>query len=205
MRYTTRVDERYLELRDATWRPPLDPTAVSRLIIDDHHDHPLIMTGISMGPVEIEVETPTDPPKRAGDSTTWEEIVEFSIEAGDAPVLVVGGQDTTNPSARLNPAGPGWYRVRVHASGRDNSPDLVVTSPVERYLVQAWPQEYGAPTPIALSQASTAPSATIARQAFEMLDVEIAPEIAADPERAARVNARLLKARETLQRLSESN
>ncbi|WP_285106392.1 hypothetical protein [Promicromonospora sp. MEB111] len=206
MRYTTRVDERYLELRGATWQPPLDPTAINTLIIDDHRGHPLITTGISMGPVEIEVETSTSPPKHATDPLMWEEVVEFGIEAGDAHVLVVGGQDTTDLSARINPAGPGWYRVRVHASGRDNSPDLVVTSPVEQYLVQAWPQAHAAPTVIALSQASAPPSVTTtARQGIEILDVEVAPEIEADPERAARVNARLEKARETLQRLAERN
>jgi len=168
MRYTTRVDERYLELRGATWRPPLNPAAISTLIIDDHRDHPLIMTGISMGPVEIEVEAQPDPPELAADSTEWEEVVEFSIEAGDAPVLVVGGQDVASASARINTAGPGWYRVRVHATGRGNSPDLVVTNPVERYLIHAWPQEYADPTTQAAPAAhaprsGTAPPPSTAR------------------------------------------
>ncbi|MEU4388625.1 hypothetical protein [Promicromonospora sp. NPDC023805] len=206
MRYTTRVDERYLELRDATWRPPLDPGAISGLVIDDHNDRPLIVTGISMGPVEIEVQARPGPPEPAADSSPWEEIVEFSIQAGEAPVLVVGGQDAASASARINPAGPGWYRVRVHAAGRGNAPDLVVTDPMERYLVQSWPQGYADPKPIALTRTSRAAAgAAAARQALEMLEVDLAPEIANDPERAARANARLRKARETLQRLSERN
>lgn len=53
MRYTTRVDERYLELRGATWRPPLDPESIGKLVIDDRGGRPLIMTGVSMGPVEL--------------------------------------------------------------------------------------------------------------------------------------------------------
>ncbi len=115
---------------------------------------------------------------------------------------VVGGQDVVSPSARINTAGPGWYRLRVHASGRGNATDLVVTEAVERYLVHAWPQEYAEPMPIALTRMSAEP-ATAARQALEMLDLELSPDITIDPERAARVNARLQKARDTLQRLSE--
>lgn len=203
MRYTTRVDERYLELRGATWRPPLDPAAISKLVIDDHGGHPLLMTGISMGPVEIEIETRPGPPEPAADSAQWEEVVEFSIEASDVPVLVVGGQDTARASGRINPAGRGWYRVRVHVAGRGNAPDLVVTKPVERYLVQAWPQEHSEPTPIALARTNTDAARTAAGQALKMFDVELAPNIAADPERVARVNARLQKAREALRRFSE--
>lgn len=36
---------------------------------------------------------------------------------------------------------PGWYRMRVHASGRSANPDGVSDEPVEDYLIAVWPQE----------------------------------------------------------------
>lgn len=41
--------------------------------------------------------------------------------------------------APLSPAGPGWYRLRVHARGRDTLPDKTGPEPVEDYLVMTWP------------------------------------------------------------------
>ncbi|MEU9485734.1 hypothetical protein AB0D83_19090 [Streptomyces decoyicus] len=37
--------------------------------------------------------------------------------------------------------GPGWHRMRVHASGRSINPDGVGEEPVEDYLIAVWPQE----------------------------------------------------------------
>ena len=39
----------------------------------------------------------------------------------------------------LTEHGPGRYRVRVHATGRDRKFDLAVSEAVERYLIQVWP------------------------------------------------------------------
>ncbi len=39
----------------------------------------------------------------------------------------------------LTPAGPGSYRVRVHARGRDTAPDGVAEEPLEDYLLTVWP------------------------------------------------------------------
>lgn len=41
----------------------------------------------------------------------------------------------------LTPQGPGTYRVRVHARGRDIAPDGVAYEPVEDYLLIVWPTE----------------------------------------------------------------
>ncbi|WP_329547970.1 hypothetical protein OG548_31675 [Streptomyces sp. NBC_01356] len=41
--------------------------------------------------------------------------------------------------APLSPAEPGWYRLRVHARGRNILPDKVSAEPVEDYLLLAWP------------------------------------------------------------------
>lgn len=40
---------------------------------------------------------------------------------------------------RLDAHGQGWYRIRVHATGRDLATGEWVECPVEKYLVMAWP------------------------------------------------------------------
>ncbi|MEV6489563.1 hypothetical protein AB0M20_13200 [Actinoplanes sp. NPDC051633] len=39
----------------------------------------------------------------------------------------------------LSPAGPGTYRVRIHARGRDAHYDQVVDTPDEEYHLVSWP------------------------------------------------------------------
>jgi hypothetical protein len=67
--------------------------------------------------------------------------------------------------APLSPAGPGWYRLRVHAHGRSILPDKVGAEPVEEYLLVTWPAAQSATDIIrssdridhALAHASTMP------------------------------------------------
>ncbi|MEV1238716.1 hypothetical protein [Nonomuraea sp. NPDC049750] len=37
--------------------------------------------------------------------------------------------------------GAGFYRLRVHARGRDTKPDGVASTPVEQYLITSWRAE----------------------------------------------------------------
>ena len=82
------------------------------------------------------------------------------IEAGHhryPPIRATNGLVGTAPQGRLRPAalgadadplpeltvaGPGDYRVRVHARGRDTMIDGVASEPVEDYLVVVWPQAW---------------------------------------------------------------
>lgn len=192
MRYTTRVVEGYLELRGATWRPPLDPDAVARLVSDDHLGHPYIRTGINMGPVDVEVRVLDQRPEPTADPGTWEEIAEISVEATEVPLLVVGGEDGLGPGARLDTTGPGTYRLRVHAAGRRIAYDAVVTEPVERYLVQAWPEEHTEPTPVALERAPTrSSSATVPPPGLEAFQVHTPPTAVPAPEPTARARIQI--------------
>ncbi|MGW2532807.1 hypothetical protein ACWC10_38055, partial [Streptomyces sp. NPDC001595] len=72
----------------------------------------------------------------------WEEIVEVSVYAPTGN-LRVDALDT-GPVVELpllSSAGPGWYRVRVHAKARRTLWDKTSTEPVEDYLVQSWPAD----------------------------------------------------------------
>lgn len=100
----------------------------------------VVHTGIHTGPVVVEVRVfdaapPT--PDRAG----WDEIVQVSIHAPhgrlDVTAMTVHNRHSL---PKLCPGGPGDYRLRVHARGRDVLPDGVPDkNPTEHYLIQVWP------------------------------------------------------------------
>lgn len=97
---------------------------------------PLIKAGISMGPVSVEVSRHASVP--AFEVADWEDAAEFSVLVRDEPGYVGGFSQDHRAAARIDAAGPGWYRLRVHAKGRAVAPDLVVTDPTEEYLIQVW-------------------------------------------------------------------
>jgi hypothetical protein len=70
----------------------------------------------------------------------WDVVVEAPVRA---PVgqMRLGGSMSDGPDLFpvLTPAGPGYYRLRVHARGRDTAVDLVRTEPTEDYRIAIWP------------------------------------------------------------------
>ncbi len=100
----------------------------------------VVFTGISSGPVLVAVDA-RNAQLGTPDAGAWDEIVEVSVRA-PAGRMVVSSLFTDAPELPvLTTAGPGDYRVRLHARGRDTAVDLGVTEPVEEYLVIAWPSQ----------------------------------------------------------------
>lgn len=101
----------------------------------------LIVTGINTGLVRVTIQGPhRSTPDQPEDD--WEEIVEVSVHAPAGKLAVDSPLSGTlaDDSAILSPAGPAWYRVRVHARGRALHPDRVsMEEPVEDYLIITWP------------------------------------------------------------------
>jgi hypothetical protein len=103
----------------------------------------VIFTGIHTGKVAVSVEVRDQAPEVT--TTGWDEVVEVAMEAITGRVVVTGaGADAPEHLPVLTQAGPGHYRVRVHARGRDTAVDLVAVEPVEDYLIVVWP---GRPAP----------------------------------------------------------
>jgi len=99
----------------------------------------LIATGIHRGPIRVTAEALAGPPDASVDEA-WEEVVEVSVYAPAGRLQVeslAGGPVPGCPL--LSPSGPRWYRLRVHARGRSILHDKVAASPVEDYLLLAWP------------------------------------------------------------------
>jgi hypothetical protein len=105
----------------------------------------IIVTGIHTGDIQVAAETRATAPQ-AGTHTTWEEVVETSIQCQSGQLLVESldlGPAEELPN--LAAADPGWYRLRVHAHGRGTNPDGTDSDPLERYLLTVWPSPPAAP------------------------------------------------------------
>ncbi|WP_406260266.1 hypothetical protein OIA45_19355 [Streptomyces chartreusis] len=96
-----------------------------------------VTTGIHTGSVRVTVELHAQRPDVAAD---WEEIAEISCHAPSGDVLVTHFMDDPADLPSLASQGPGPYRLRVHARGRDRAVDqTLVDDVVESYLIQSWP------------------------------------------------------------------
>ncbi|WP_456787794.1 hypothetical protein [Cellulomonas sp. P5_C5] len=120
---------------------PMQTPAVS-LIFEPLRTRASVLSGIASGPVLVECQALLEPPAQVPDE--WEDVAEVSLVVGPFPLVVLGWADDPEPD-RLDAAGPGTYRVRAHAIGRDTLWDVAVDEPVERFLVQAWPAPHEPP------------------------------------------------------------
>jgi hypothetical protein len=106
-----------------------------------------------MGPVAVEVRELEAEPQL--ELSGWEDVAEFSVLVREKPAYIGGFDQDFRTTPRIGTAGPGWYRLRVHARGRATAPDLVVTEPTEDYLIQVWRAEPS--EPLALTDSVTQP------------------------------------------------
>ena len=118
---------------------PLTPPGYANTLIAVAPGYATVATGIAMGDVRLTVEVRQDPPPV--DVADWEEAAEVTLESptGRMRIATADDGDPTPPFPVLTPNGPGYYRIRVHARGRDNAIDQTADEPVEDYLVQVWP------------------------------------------------------------------
>ncbi|MET9118830.1 hypothetical protein ABZX38_32130 [Streptomyces longwoodensis] len=110
----------------------------------------LVHTGIHTGDVDVTVAMYETAP--ASSTENWQEILEFSAHSVSGELMVRGlmaDPDEELPVLSFN--GPGDYRLRVHARGRDTAVDLVPEELTEWYLIQAWPAP---PTPVTVLRQS---------------------------------------------------
>ncbi|MFF0203451.1 hypothetical protein [Streptomyces sp. NPDC005017] len=98
-----------------------------------------VITGIHTGDVHVTVEPHSRPPEP---SPGWEEIAEISCHSLSGGILVTPYMDDPADLPSLASQGPGSYRLRVHARGRDLATGLTVDKAAESYLIQAWPAEH---------------------------------------------------------------
>ncbi|MFF0205786.1 hypothetical protein [Streptomyces sp. NPDC005017] len=95
-----------------------------------------VHTGIHTGDVQVTAELHTHQPEPA---SGWDEIAEISCHSPSGEILVAPLMDDPVDLPSLASHGPGSYRLRVHARGRDRAIDLAPDEVVEYYLIQSWP------------------------------------------------------------------
>jgi hypothetical protein len=123
-------------------RGPVSPEG-NGLVVAAGPGSAMVLTGISTGRVEVEAEAMPGPPPLV-DLDAWDEIVEISVSAPAGRLAVAALMDAGPVGLpRLCAEGPGFYRVRVHARGRDNAPDEASCRPVEAYRILTWPAPPG--------------------------------------------------------------
>ncbi|PRY02529.1 hypothetical protein [Allonocardiopsis opalescens] len=98
----------------------------------------VIYTGASSGQVNLAVQPLPGPPPPP-DLDAWDEIADTTLEAPHGRARIDTMMTDPPPLPDLTQTGPGSYRLRIHARGRDTGPDSVAFEPVEDCLVQAWP------------------------------------------------------------------
>lgn len=100
----------------------------------------VIRTGAAENPaMSVQVEVRTEAPDTVDDS--WDDVVEVSWRAANGLASVRGPAGPGDPHLdRITPPGPGDFRLRVHATGRDD-PSLGE----EGYLLVVWAAPPGPP------------------------------------------------------------
>jgi hypothetical protein len=108
----------------------------------------MIYTGIDRGYVNVTVELRTAAPEEI-DPGSWDDIVEASITSPHGHLCVelleYAADDVGPELPLLSPQGPGSYRLRAHARGRDRYYDQVQNEPAEDYLLIVWPADPAPP------------------------------------------------------------
>jgi len=125
----------------------LDRAYTGAGLIGSCKDTACVLAGINCGTILLSVlQADADP---GPDTATWEEAEETDLATptGDfrcSALMGDTGEDPQEPyETNLAHAGPGEYRLRLHARGRDINPDGVQDEeePItEDYLLQVWPK-----------------------------------------------------------------
>lgn len=148
----------------------------------------LIDTGIHTGFVTLAVQARHAPPETV-ELDGWDEVVEVGLTAPVGQLRPGSLEMGCDPFPALTLAGPGDYRVRVHAQGRDGNVDGVDAEPRERYLVVVWP---AAPEPELVHRRTDVYGGSVRRSVARFPRV---PEPRPDPRRAL-IEETLHRARE---------
>lgn len=127
----------YIRDRDGIGdRPRSGP---SNGLVDPLDSGAMIITGVEVGYVLVEAEVLALAPASVA-LDGWDDVAEVSVQCPHGDAWVASGQDLPPGLPLLTPAGPGSYRLRVHAAGRDVAlDDPVSDEPVEHYLIVIWP------------------------------------------------------------------
>ncbi|MGW7283732.1 hypothetical protein ACWGIV_36885, partial [Streptomyces sp. NPDC054844] len=134
---TVRVDYGTFELTDSDQGTRMGFNAPNGLVFS-RLGQAVVCTGISVGRVNISVQTRRYPPAGV-DTDAWDEVVDHTVTTTTGALRLTSVLGDAPDLPPLTPYGPGPYRLRVHARGRDNAPDGAPDTTVEDYFLITWP------------------------------------------------------------------
>ncbi|WP_409461719.1 hypothetical protein [Amycolatopsis sp. GA6-003] len=118
---------------------PAPGLAASNGLVGADFSGAVVLTGIANGWVNVAVQLLDTAPGLV-ETDDWDEVAEVSVDSEDGELVVHGrGEDPPPGLPELAHAGPGSYRLRVHARGRDIAAHHNAEEPVETYRISAWP------------------------------------------------------------------
>ncbi|WP_329028357.1 hypothetical protein [Streptomyces sp. NBC_00690] len=146
---TVRVDDLSFGILD-NGEIPIETADWSTGLVAPMSNGAVISTGIHTGTGRVRVALLAAEPSSTADA--WEEIVEVSVHSSQGRLRVDAFEEGAVESLPiLSTAGPGWYRLRVHARGRTINPDGIQRDPVEDYHLAVW---QAPPSPTTILRAS---------------------------------------------------
>ncbi|UKD57759.1 hypothetical protein L3Q65_13850 [Amycolatopsis sp. FU40] len=105
-----------------------------------------VLTGTATGEVTVTVQL-LDAEPGSIELDSWDEVSEVSLDSAEGFLLVHNMMDgPPRELGELAYVGPGTYRLRVHARGRDIAPHSHADTPREHYQISAWPAPETPPT-----------------------------------------------------------
>jgi hypothetical protein len=96
-----------------------------------------VLCGISDGPVRVRAQASDAAPE--SETAPWDEMDEIVFHAPAGSVRVTPLFEDPVADIGVLTSGPGTYRLRVYARGRDTARNRFVDVPTEDYLIQVWP------------------------------------------------------------------
>ncbi|MFD8982447.1 hypothetical protein [Streptomyces sp. NPDC059564] len=102
-------------------------------------EHLTLLAGTHTGAIRLTVERPLSEP--GPPASEWDTVVDVSIYSTSGKLWLNDGEGETRSAAgNLAHTGPGWYRVRAHARGRDRGEaEGIPDAWVEEHLMSIWP------------------------------------------------------------------
>jgi hypothetical protein len=130
-------DHFYWICESGTFPTTVDLTGSGTGLINVQDGTAAVITGTGMGPVDVRTESLHNRPEEL--ASGWDEVAEASLASSGQPLVIVNFDGFI--CATLPVDGPGSYRLRVHARGRDAANEHVTSlvEPLEEHLLQLWP------------------------------------------------------------------
>ncbi|MFF3113580.1 hypothetical protein ACFVSN_30850 [Kitasatospora sp. NPDC057904] len=117
------------------------PDSAPNGLVAANHSGCLVLSGLHTGTIMVSVE-PLDAEPGAADDV-WEEVAEVSVLSRSGTLQAWSlDYGPLEGAPALTSAGPGTYRLRVHARQRDighATDTLLDDDPCDFYLLQCWP------------------------------------------------------------------